>query len=78
MYQNNFPNKIIKYVYKELSEDERAELVPELFQHNQLNEELNELLTIKEQLDHIELSPSKKCIDNILSFSKASVVEQSL
>lgn len=78
MYPNKFPNKIIKYVYKELSEEDRAELVPELFQQSQLNEELNELLTLKEQLDHIELAPSKKCIDNILSYSKSVVLEQSL
>ena len=71
MYQNIFPNKIIKYIYKELTEKERAEVVPEVFQDHQLNEELNELLTLKEQLDQIELSPSQSCIDSILDFSKS-------
>jgi len=78
MYQNIFPNKIIKYIYKELTEEERADLVPELFQDNQLNEEFNELLTIKEQLDQIELAPSKECIDNILNFSRTHTCERSL
>lgn len=78
MYQNIFPNKIIKYIYKELTEEERAELVPELFQDNQLNEDFNELLTMKEQLDQIELSPSKQCIDKVLSFSKSYACEKSL
>ncbi|MGB0523019.1 MAG: hypothetical protein ACPGJS_08670 [Flammeovirgaceae bacterium] len=78
MYQNIFPNNIIKYIYKELTEGERAELVPELFQNNQLNEELNELLTLKEQLDQVELTPSEKCVDNILNYSKTFELEQSL
>lgn len=78
MYPNIYPNKIIKYIYKELTEEERAELVPELFQENQLNEELNELLTLKEQLDQAELAPSNQCIDNILSFSKTVVLEERL
>lgn len=71
MYQNIFPNKIIKYIYKELTEKERAEVVPEVFQDQQLNEEFNELLTLKEQLDSIELSPSQACVNSILDFSKS-------
>ena len=73
MYQNKFPNKIIKYIYKELTEKERMEVVPELFQDQQMNEEFNELLTLKEQLDQVEFAPSDDCINQILSFSKAYV-----
>lgn len=69
-------NKTIKYLYQEMSEPEKEEFVPVLFQNEELEEEFCELLNVKEQLDQIELSPSKNCIQNILEFAREKVTSE--
>ena len=61
-------NKVIEYLYEEMSETEKEKWVPIFFQNQSSAEELNEFLNIKEQLDEIQVKPSQSCISKILSF----------
>ncbi len=61
---------MVKYLYKEMSETEKEAFVPTVFQKEDLLNEFNEMLNMKEQLDKLTLEPSQKCIDSILEFAK--------
>ena len=65
-------NKIIEYLYQEMPEAEKEIWVPKFFEETSLHEEFNQMLDIKEQLDELTVSPSRSCIDKILSFAALS------
>ncbi|MFT5618914.1 MAG: hypothetical protein ACI85I_002149 [Arenicella sp.] len=61
---------MVKYLYKEMSEIEKEAFVPEVFRQEDLQNEFNEMLNMKEQLDNLTLQPSQKCIDSIMEFAR--------
>ena len=82
MLNKSYPSTrdVIKFLYKETTDAERNSMLPDLFESHEFQEEFNELLDVKEQLDDIpaeewvELnsvpSPSKGCISRILDVAR--------
>lgn len=71
---------LIRLIYKETSEAERAYLVPAVFHNPELHHEFDALLDMKVQLDALSAedllgmadvpAPSDACISNILAQAK--------
>jgi len=71
-----YNNEVIKHLYSEASLSENQNFSENLiFENNESEDDFFELLALKEELDNLSLSPSKKTIDNILSYSKKTNFE---
>lgn len=64
---------LIKFLYKETSPEEREAIVPAIFSNPPLEEEFNELLDLKRELDEVVFAPSDKCVSNIMAFAKQAI-----
>ncbi|MFT6865550.1 MAG: hypothetical protein ACJA08_000371 [Cyclobacteriaceae bacterium] len=63
-------NDLVRFLYGELKQKEIAELQHALVSNLALQEELNNLREVMDRLDGVTYQPSKRCLDNILGFSK--------
>jgi hypothetical protein len=63
-------NDLVRFHYGELKQKEIAELQHALVSNLALQEELNNLREVMDRLDGVTYQPSKRCLDNILGFSK--------
>lgn len=83
MLKKSYPNQehdIIKFLYKETTQEEREEMLPSLFENDNFREEFDDLLDTKQQLDempaedwiatHTIPTPSNRCISRILDAAK--------
>lgn len=71
-------NQLIKYVYKEdVNEQENSSIEKKLMQDENLQEDFFELLYLKKQLDEATYEPNKRCIENVMAYSRSlnSVIE---
>ena len=64
-------NDLIRYIYQETTKEENTEIENAIIFDDALFDELNGLQQLVGGLKEIEKSPSKKCIDDILSYSKS-------
>jgi len=61
---------IIRYVYQETSEEERALIEQTLLTEADLQQFHEELLDTKSDLDRLRVFPSERTIQNILAYSR--------
>jgi hypothetical protein len=63
------PNDVLRYLYKETNSTENKELEDAMHLHSDLLDEYVQLAGIKEQLDQVRKSPSKRTVQAILQYS---------
>lgn len=63
-------NDLVRFVYKELSEEEQNQIKNSAIQDPEVEDSLKELEETKENLNKVMASPSQRSIDNILTFSR--------
>lgn len=61
----------VRYVYGELNKAENSEFENAMMLDASLKNEVRELTQLQSDLDRVELKPSQKVIDNILSYAKS-------
>jgi hypothetical protein len=62
---------LIRFLYRETTEEENLELTRALKQDAELALQFNELQSLIQKLDDTLVEPSKKVIDSILNYSKS-------
>ncbi|MBL6447468.1 hypothetical protein JMN32_14210 [Fulvivirga sp. 29W222] len=62
---------VIRYVYDEISGEDREELKQAIICDSELQDLYKELIAIKRQLDQSMKSPSDKVTESILNYSKS-------
>jgi len=62
---------LVRYMYKETTAEENAEIELAMLFDEKLSEEFTELQSVVESLDYAQKSPSDRMIDAILSYSKS-------
>lgn len=78
----NESHQLIKLLYKETSLNERAALLPGIFESNEQREVFDDLLDTKTQLDELSTEdwlsiacipkPSDRCVSNIMQAARRS------
>ena len=63
-------NDLVRFLYGELTNDEKKDLEQALITDNDLQCRLNDLQSVIRDLEHMNSSPSTRVIDKILEFSK--------
>lgn len=63
-------NDLVRFVYKELSEEEQNQIENSAIQDSELQDSIKELEATRDRLDNVMTSPSQRSIDNILAFSE--------
>ncbi len=63
-------NDVVRFVYKELSEEEQNQIKNSAVQDPELEDSIKELEATRDNLNKVMASPSQKSIDNILAFSR--------
>jgi len=64
------PNDVLRFIYKETSEEESEAIHNAMLMDNNLLDDYYELLRVKESIDVVEISPPTELINNILAYSK--------
>lgn len=64
-------NDVIRYLYKETSDEENAEIESALMCDTELLELYHEMSVIIRQLDKSMKEPDEKIIDHVLAYSKS-------
>lgn len=62
---------VIRFVYDEMNADEAKEISQVLFSDPKLENQYNELVTLKARIDGAAKIPSEAVINRILNFSKS-------
>lgn len=63
-------NDVIRYIYKEIPEEESELIAQCLLTDSQLQTFYEEMLALKKQLNKVKIGPSERAIQNILVYSK--------
>lgn len=63
-------NDVVRFVYKELSEEEQNQIKNSAIQDPELEDSIKELEATRDSLNKVMASPSQQSIDNILAFSR--------
>ena len=63
-------NDLVRFVYKELSEEEHNQIKNSAIQDPELEDSIKELEVTRDSLNNVMASPSQRSIDNILAFSR--------
>lgn len=66
-------NDLIRYVYGETSDLENTEIETTLLLDSELEEEVNDMNSLRTGLDALQISPSDSVIDKILRYSVSTV-----
>jgi len=74
MLQNFTSELLVKYLYHETTVAEKRAINEELIADFMLRERYTELLVAKQQLPKVQFKPTKKSVQNILNYSKRSLV----
>lgn len=64
-------NDLVRYIYKETTAEENAEIELAMLFDEKLTDEFAELESVVESLDLAQKSPSDRLVDTILSYSKS-------
>lgn len=64
-------NDILKYVYNEVTTEEKEDFEQSLLFDNELMETYQEMRIVQDGLNEVLFVPSKKVTDKILEFSKS-------
>jgi hypothetical protein len=62
---------LILFAYNETGKEKTNEITQALDEDKELREEYNSIAGVKQELDSVKESPSRRVIDNILNYSKA-------
>lgn len=65
-------NQVLRYVYHETNQAQDEQIRQNIFAHREVEEMFYDFISLKKDLDKIQLSPSKTVIDNILAYAKSS------
>lgn len=65
------PNDVLRFLYKETSEDEDREIQQAIMIDSNLMDSYQELMEVKNSLDHIEIQAPSQLINKILNYSKS-------
>lgn len=63
-------NDVVRFVYKELSEEEQNQIKNSAIQDPELEDSIKELEATRDSLNKVMASPSQQSIDHILAFSR--------
>lgn len=63
-------NDLIQFLYNELNNKQREELLHALASDPDLQDRLNELRELQKDLDKVQSSPSDRTVSKILAYSK--------
>lgn len=63
-------NDLVRFLYDELTNDEKRALSQALLTDNELQHELEQLRSVMSELSKVSYKPSKRSVDKILDFSK--------
>jgi hypothetical protein len=74
MTQNYTLNDLVRLVYHETSRTQARELHEEMSHDFELAEEFAMLKNTARELPRVTFAPSKKCIDQILNYSKSTAL----
>ena len=64
---------LIRYIYRETTEQEEQEINQALTCDVELNRIYTDLCALKQELDHAQLEPSQQTITSILEYSRSRV-----
>ena len=70
MTQTSTLNDLIRYIFKETSEEENEIIANNLLCNSELLNDYAELASIIANMESIEESPSQRTVENILKYSK--------
>ncbi len=62
---------LIRYLYREITEEEKTEIDSALLRDSELAASFNELKNTLDSLDQAQMNPSNAAILNILSYSRS-------
>ncbi len=68
-------NDLIRFLYNELNEKESEAIERAILTDQVLQEQINKLRKLQEDMDDIQVAPSKRTIRKILDFSKGFEVQ---
>lgn len=63
-------NDILKYLYNDITVEDKAEFEQALLFDNELMETYQEMKSTQKDLDGLQYKPSKRITDDILAFSR--------
>ncbi len=63
-------NDLVRFVYKELSEEAQEQVKYSAIQDPELEDSIKELEETRDRLNEVMVSPSKPSVDKILAFSR--------
>lgn len=64
------PNDVLRFLYKETSEEEDREIQQAIMIDSTLMDSYEELLEIKNSIDHVEIQAPNQLVNKILDYSK--------
>ena len=63
-------NDLIRYIYGEITRKETEVIASAILCDNDTNNEFDELINLKQQLDSVLEEPSNRSVSNILNYSR--------
>jgi len=76
--RNHFtPNDLIRFIYRETSSEEDAQIRLQLAEDSELAVEFNRLIETVNMLDEFKLEPSETSVNLILEYSQEQIEETS-
>ncbi len=75
MKQSFTPNRLIKYLYKDMTPTETLAIIEQLSQNQLLRSEYEQLAEGYKELPKVTFSPSSETIQGILAYSQETAVE---
>lgn len=70
------PNDVIRYIYKETSEEESGLIAYTLLTDTELRTFYEEMLIMKQEISKLTKEPSDKAIEQILTYSRGFHLHQ--
>lgn len=70
MIKTSTQNDIVRYIYEETSPEENQQIELSLLVDQEVIEQYNETLSAVQSLRNFNTSPSDRCVESILAYSK--------
>ncbi|MEQ9424182.1 MAG: hypothetical protein RJQ09_07190 [Cyclobacteriaceae bacterium] len=70
MTRTSTPDDLIRYIYGETNKQEKEEIESGILCESETNDEFNDFIALKQDLEKIKEEPSRRSISKILDFSK--------
>ncbi len=73
MIKTSTDSDIVKYIYNQFNNKEKIDFESKLLFDSNLNNLIEDYYFIIDEIEKIDLKPTKKLLENIMSFSKSYV-----